>query len=327
MLKGQLQQAQILAAEARAVETSNRFAWDLYSRLAQDDKNLPVLPRQPHIRPLDAACRRARGDEERDGEGASFRRSRLDRSVALRALSVSISAHWEQGDTTTAIADRIWIQKGCRSSIPKFASARFGSLSPDRSGSSTSHGETPRAIESINLWASKQTHGRIPVVVDRNSVDASTRIILANAIYFKGPWAVPFESVLTQEEPFFAQQGTLEVKTMRARRRNWGYVALQSAMVVELPYASTMTMVIILPAEGTPLASVERQLSTQFSAWLSAMKTTLVDVSLPHWTTRGEMDLEQTLMQMGMARLFQAHPDLSGISERAAVGCEGGSFT
>uniref|UniRef100_A0A671DMW5 Serpin domain-containing protein n=1 Tax=Rhinolophus ferrumequinum TaxID=59479 RepID=A0A671DMW5_RHIFE len=60
--------------------------------------------------------------------------------------------------------------------------------------------------EHINTWVSKKTEGKIQDLLPVNSINEQTRLVLVNAIYFKGRWAEEFDKTRTREMPFQINQ-------------------------------------------------------------------------------------------------------------------------
>jgi serpin B len=122
------------------------------------------------------------------------------------------------------------------------------------------------ARESINGWVSQQTLGRIPNLLAAPDVTSATRLVLVNAVYFKGEWARPFNEGDTVPRRFTRRDGsTLQVPTMDA----WGeqeipYAKGDGWRGTELRYLgpdakTPLAMTIIQP---TDLAAFERSLTT-----------------------------------------------------------------
>src|SRR5207247_10579883 len=79
------------------------------------------------------------------------------------------------------------------------------------------------ATQRINKWVADQTHDRIRDLIPGGALDKTTRLVLANALYLKAPWANEFSQKATQPEPFFVRGAPVDVPMMRKTDKNFGY--------------------------------------------------------------------------------------------------------
>jgi len=113
----------------------------------------------------------------------------------------------------------------------------------------------PKTIEAINQWFARETQNLIPKML--SELPAETRVVLANALYFKGRWAVPFPAAQTKPGAFKVAGGqAIDVPMMRQPEKEFLYRQGDDYQAVRLPFAGGgYEMVIALPREG--LAAVE----------------------------------------------------------------------
>ncbi|HEV2453969.1 MAG TPA: serpin family protein [Verrucomicrobiae bacterium] len=116
--------------------------------------------------------------------------------------------------------------------------------------------ETPESADTINRWATDSTRGKITGVVSF-PFPANTEVILANAVYFKGDWAKPFDKSLTRPRYFYLGGGLIKQMPMMLRRGNFQYEEGDGYQAVELPYAGDrLQMVLFLPATNSSPAKL-----------------------------------------------------------------------
>ena len=176
----------------------------------------------------------------------------------------------------------------------------------------------PSALTTINKWASDNTNGKIPKVLDEISPDAV--MFLMNALYFKGDWSYQFDKALTSDRPFFTTGGnSVNVPTMNGKLGS-KVTAGDNYKAIELPYGRTnFTMVVIVPDET--LASF----NTSFTAEMWNAITSTFDeqeeygemiVYMPKFKFSYEKILNDQLQSMGMIDAFNSSlANLSGISD------------
>ncbi|EDL32351.1 serpin B9 isoform X1 [Mus musculus] len=173
----------------------------------------------------------------------------------------------------------------------------------------------------INTWVSKQTEGKIPELLSGGSVDSETRLVLINALYFKGKWHQPFNKEYTMDMPFKINKDEKRPVQMMCREDtyNLAYVKEVQAQVLVMPYEGMeLSLVVLLPDEGVDLSKVENNLTFEkLTAWMEAdfMKSTDVEVFLPKFKLQEDYDMESLFQRLGVVDVFQEDKaDLSGMS-------------
>ncbi|XP_043306622.1 serpin B9-like isoform X2 [Cervus elaphus] len=173
----------------------------------------------------------------------------------------------------------------------------------------------------INAWVSKKTEGKIPELLPANSINAETRLILVNAVYFKGRWSEKFDKEYTREMPFRINQKEQRPVQMMFQDGVFRLARIQEvqAQVLELPYADEeLSMLVLLPNDHVPLSSVEKHLTWEkFLAWTQphSMKKTQVEVFLPKFKLEMTYDMVSVLQGLGVLEAFQSgRADFSAMS-------------
>uniref|UniRef100_A0A673SX17 Serpin family B member 6 n=1 Tax=Suricata suricatta TaxID=37032 RepID=A0A673SX17_SURSU len=163
----------------------------------------------------------------------------------------------------------------------------------------------------INTWVSKKTEGKIRDLLPDSSIDAQTRLVLVNAIYFKGRWNEQFKKTYTREMPFRINQKEQRPVQMMFQEATFKLAHIEEvkAQVLEVPYVGEeLSMVIVLPDDNVDLSSVEKHLTYEkFRAWTKpdCMKSTEVEVFLPRFKLEEEYDMESVLRRLGIVDAFQ----------------------
>ncbi len=176
--------------------------------------------------------------------------------------------------------------------------------------------DTEGARLKINDWVSDQTEEKIQDLIPTGALNAETRLVLANAIYFNAAWARPFEELRTQEQPFTLLDGSEISIPLMNQTENFRYASGNGWQAAELPYEGfQMSMVILLP-EREGFSDFEVGLDEgQLKTILDKMSSVKVDLYLPKFTYESEFALSKTLRAMGMSDAFSMAADFSGMTD------------
>jgi serpin B len=173
------------------------------------------------------------------------------------------------------------------------------------------------ARQTINRWVAQKTEDKIVDLIAPGILTTDTRLVLTNAIYFKGAWAVPFATAATRDEEFLVS-ATRSVKAPAMHRTGgFNYLDGGAFQALELPYGGDeLSMVVFLPKEPNGLPSFEQApLDRLLSEWLGGLSLyPRVVVTLPKFTIRAMVSLKPVLQAMGMKRAFDSAADFSGMS-------------
>jgi serpin B len=171
----------------------------------------------------------------------------------------------------------------------------------------------------INDWVNRATKDKIKDILPPGALDPSTRMILANAIYFKAAWEEAFVKKLTSDAPFTLLDGTqIQVPTMETD----GSIPVRVGsgdgyQMVALPYKGNLAeMVIILPDQGG-FELVESTLdAAKFADILDELSPGDLTLYMPKFEFTDDFDLKQVLSAMGMPLAFDIdNADFSGITK------------
>lgn len=172
----------------------------------------------------------------------------------------------------------------------------------------------------VNKWVEQRTRDRIKELLPPQSVDERTRLILANALYFKGQWADAFKPAATRDQPFTRADGSKKPVPLMHRVDDYRHAQLDGFQVLELPYkGGELAMDVILPANHTGLPAIEAKLTAvTASEWLAKLTPASdVRVWLPKYRIEAETRLPGLLMSMGVKRVFDKNQsDLLGLVTR-----------
>ncbi|XP_054432908.1 serpin I2 [Pteronotus mesoamericanus] len=179
--------------------------------------------------------------------------------------------------------------------------------------------------ETISAWVESKTDGKIKNMFSGKEFGPLTRLVLVNAIYFKGDWKQKFREEDTQLMNFTKKDGTaVNIPMMKALlRTKYGYFSESSMsyQVLELPYkGDEFSLIIILPAEGVNIEEMEKLITAhQILQWSSKMQEEEVEISLPRFKVEQKLDFKEALYSLNITEIFSGGCDLSGITDSSEV--------
>ena len=164
---------------------------------------------------------------------------------------------------------------------------------------------TEEARQTINRWVEEKTQDKIKDLIPPGVLTSESKLVLTNAIYFKGDWDRQFNKKGTKDEPFL---GTAEKRTVPLMHRHGFYKYMDggSFQALELPYqGKELSMVVVLPKQNDGLAELEKTLSAStLDGMLSKLQEKNVDVYLPRFKMTVAFKLNDVLQSLGMSDAF-----------------------
>jgi serpin B len=292
------------------VGASNRFTFDLYNRLRGLNGNLLFSPYSISTA-LSMVYEGARGTTADEMQIVfHFNANTTQRLNQNRELIEFIN---QQRGCNLSTANALWVQNGYpilpayRDAVTEYCSAEARELNLA--------GEPEKSRTIINGWVENKTNNKVKELFPSGSFDMNTRLVLTNAIYFKGNWLYQFDPKDTGPQPFTVSPGqNVNVDMMSLRDKYLNYTDTGEVQVLELPYAnSSISMFIILP-KSVNITDLEHGLSLeQLNSWLSILEERKVDVYLPKFKGETSLNLRDTLAEMGMPTAFNG-ADFTGIN-------------
>jgi serpin B len=167
----------------------------------------------------------------------------------------------------------------------------------------------------INRWVSDETRQRIEDLIPEGAIDTMTRLVLANAIYFKASWLTAFDPDDTVTEPFYRLSSEAADVPMMRLDESYRYAIGDGYKAIELPYQSgDMSMLIFLPDEGDFQAFEDELGPDLVDRTMAEMTYGPVHLGLPRFTYESSFSLKDALKALGMADAFDPdRADFSGM--------------
>lgn len=174
------------------------------------------------------------------------------------------------------------------------------------------------ARKEINDYIARQTEDRIKDLIPGGAIDADTRLVLTNAIYFNAAWQIQFDGKLTKPAPFTLLDGSqAEVPMMQiSGAKNFAYLRGEGFQAVSLPYENNQLSMLVLLPDGGAFQQFEAGLTAaQLDDIRSQLRSELVALKMPRFTFESDFGLVDALQALGKTDAFDPMlADFSGMT-------------
>jgi serine protease inhibitor len=311
------------SGQAEAVRDNNSFAIELYGQLRNQRGNLFFSPESISTA-LAMTYAGARGDTAAEmAKTLHFTLPPGQLHTAMGALLRDRNAAHDGYQLKEA--DALWAQQGY-SLLPEFLK-----LNKDNYEAGLNQvdfkGATEASRQTINLWVEQRTENKIADLLQPGVLTPSTRLVLTNAIYFKGDWEKQFKKEDTKDEDFHVA-GTQAIKTpLMHMTKGFSYFDGGSFQALEIPYKNKeLSMIILLPTAMEGLSAFEQSLRpASMEQMLEQLRPAgKVIVTMPKFKMEAKFELGDTLKAMGMKKAFDGKmADFTGMASRKTMQRDG----
>lgn len=296
------------------VEANNKFAFSLYKKYQTKGDNIFFSPFSLSSA-LAITYEGARGQTAEEIRSVLyFPQDDLIRRSGYADLYNKINQENKKYELSTANA--LWAEQEF-----KFSDEYFDLINQYYGGKITNLNfkqdpEGSRTI--INTWVEKATKDKIKDLIPSGFVTPLTRLILTNAVYFKGQWLEQFDKKETEEQNFnISLDKKVQVEMMKkaGEGAKFNYSENEQLQLLELPYdGEELSMLVLLPKEND-LETLEKNLTPEkLLEWEKTLNKQQVDVFLPKFKFETKYFLTEDLKEMGMATAFSENADFSGMT-------------
>jgi serine protease inhibitor len=293
------------------VRGDTEFATDLYGQLKSQDGNLFFSPNSISTA---LAMTYAGGKGNTATEMANVMHftlpnDRLNAACSARLHDLNASNKGYELN----VANALWGQKGFswQKDFLDLNKSYF-----DAGLSEVDFAQSEQARQTINAWVEKNTHDKIKDLIPSGVLDPLTRMVLTNAIYFKGKWALQFDPKMTMDGDFWSSATDKAKVPLMNEHGQFNYLENETLQAVELPYVGKgVSMIVLLPRKRDGLVALEERLTAKLLAeWTGGLKPINdLTVTLPKFKMTTQFELSKELQKMGMKDAFGAKADFSGM--------------
>ena len=308
-------------AEQSVAAANNLFAYDLYATLAKNPVN---AGHNLFYSPFSISSALAITGEGAKGKTADeiFSVLHLPKNDTVRQSGfarINEGINTADAGYTLRTANALWAEKSYPF-LPSFTGIARKYYSAEVTNLDFKN--TPEESRAtINTWVEEKTEKKIRDLLPPGSIDPLVRLVITNAVYFKGTWVRQFDAAQTKEADFRTGTGNAEKVLMMqdtGEKSEYMYAETDSVQYIEIPYThksgKALSMIVILP-KGDDLKPAEAILNdNNLSALQDSAYSRHVMLYLPKFRMETEYRLPQTLSAMGMPTAFtEGAADFSGM--------------
>ena len=307
------------ADTAALVGGSQAFAFDLYRALSQQEGNLFCSPYSISLA-LAMAYAGARGGTEQEmADTLHFTLPENRLHPAFNGLDLELASRGEGAEGKDEAGFRLNIVNAIWGQEDYAFLAEFLDVLAENYGAGLRLLDFREASEAarvtINDWVAEQTEGRIEDLIPQGGIDATTRLVLTNAIYFNAAWQEPFGESATRDEPFYLLDGEAVSVPMMHQTQEFGYTAGDGYQAVELHYDGwELSMVIVLPDEGAFESFEELLNADMVNLAVERLERRELVLAIPKFEFDSDFSLSEALQTLGMPTAFSSAADFSGMT-------------
>lgn len=288
---------------------NNIFAVNLFNNINNSQKNIFLSPYSISIA-LAMTYSGAKGNTEKQmADVLNYKLSQKELHEAFSILEKKLSQSSSDGNELK-ITNAIWKEKSFifLASFLDVIKTNYGPVFFDVDFKNSYN----KVRLEINGWVESKTNNKIKDLISSGILNSLTRMVLVNAIYFKGKWANQFKVSMTKNDKFWLNKDNFNMVPLMSIKDDLKYWSCNGIQMVELPYAGhKLSMIIILPD------NIESKDNLQYDViktWDNENQVRQVQLFLPKFKVESGFNLNDVLSKMGMPDAFDDNSDFSGMN-------------
>ncbi|MDD2680706.1 MAG: serpin family protein [Patescibacteria group bacterium] len=295
------------------VEANNKFAFDLYSKYKTEEGNIFFSPYSISTA-LAMTYEGARGQTAEEMQSVFYFPEDV---TARRSGYANLYNEINQDNKIYKLntANALWAEQDYKfldeyiSSIDEYYAGKVTNLDFKKN--------PEKSRVTINDWVEDKTNDKIKDLIPAGSISDMTRLVLTNAIYFKGEWLKQFNENETRDDDFrISKNNSLKVKMMKktGEEANFGYSENDEFQMLEMPYVGEKLSMLVLLPKDDKIDSLENSITAEnLLEWKKGIEMQRVNVYLPKFKFETKYFMQKTLSEMGMPTAFR-DADFSGMT-------------
>lgn len=301
--------AQLKAQNNENSNSLNRYSFDLYRETKVEKENLFLSPLSTY-HALFVAYKGSKNKTKQEFEKVLYLKSSasLINDYLYNIASTSDSCSGFKVSNVIWVDKSLQIEEGYRKSVASNYSSDF---------MQTGFANTESAVSDINRWVSEKTNRRINEIVSAANISSNTKLLISNAVYFKGEWLNKFEKQKTISAPFFTNVENQYKVDFMNMTESLPYYENDDYQVISKPYRnSDLSFCIILPKKLFGIEEIEKKMNNDFlKKILDSTYSTETFLSIPKLKLESSYILSDALINIGLKSAFTNEADFTGITK------------
>ncbi|XP_044752151.1 antichymotrypsin-2-like isoform X3 [Coccinella septempunctata] len=299
-------------SELQVLQSNGQFSNNLYKILAENPGNVFFSPISAHA-VLSMSYLGAEGSTK-DAYVKSL--ALPDKETTANGYQQISSKLNNAPNVTLYMANKVYVSNVAKlkESFSKAVSEKFNS-----EVQCLNFAASAEAANTINKWVEQKTVNKIKNLISPGDLNSLTRLVLVNAIYFKGTWHNKFDRDDTRTEPFYLNENDkIDVQMMHVQSEfRYMHSDELKAKILEMPYTNQeFSMVIILPDERDGIKDLEAKLEkVDLTKITEGTFKGEVNVALPKFKIETTINMNEALDKLGLGEIFDSSADFSGMLE------------
>lgn len=285
-------------------KNNNDFAFDMFAKLQETQKGNLFFSPYSISEALVMTYAGAKGETKSQMATAlHFDSDESKLHTTFNALDLHLN--YSLGDYTLSVANSLWPQKDY-TFLESYLDTIKLNYGADLKLLDYAN-DTEGSRQTINRWVEEKTEDRIKNLIPENTLSPLTRLVLVNAIYFKGKWIDKFEAYNTKDETFTLEDGSTITTPLMQQSEHFRYSESETYQSVELNYEGFRTsMVVVLPKEGLTL-NLYNDIKESYNKIIDEATSKKVNLKLPKFEFATDVyNLKEPFKALGMIDAFSS---------------------
>ncbi len=299
-------------AEVSTAEQGNSmFAFELYKQLGTEKGNVFFSPFSISSS-LSMTYAGASGETASELQNVLFFKDNTEDFHHEFKVIINKLKKKGEGNVEINVANSLWAQKDYNFETPFLSTVRSNYSSPVQMVDFKESKNRESTRIKINEWVAEETNNKINDLIAEKILSDATRLVLVNAIHFKGSWKKPFKKAATKKLDFYlSAKKTIKASFMQGVVKA-NYFENDFVQMVEIPYKGDATMIIFLPKENDGFNDLQEKFTYEnYKTWSSSFTKKDIVLTIPKFKIENNFELDKTLKKMGIKTAFSKKADFS----------------